>query len=154
MNEHNYLSRVWEIIEKARIGMLTTQFSGGLRARPLELRADTDFGLIWFLTDIRGEKDDEINSAHDVGLVLINDDSSAFLSITGRATAGRDSAKAKELWKGTDDIWFPGGPEDPNLGVLRFEPNTAELWEGQSNASGATIQFAKTRQAGKKRPFS
>ena len=57
MTEQNHLSRVWDIIERARIGMLTTQFSGGLRARPLEMRADSDVGLIWFLTDVRGAKD-------------------------------------------------------------------------------------------------
>lgn len=145
MPEHNYLARAWEMIEKARIGMLTTQFSGGLRSRPLEVRADMDVGLIWFLTDVRGGKDDDINAAHDVGLVLFDEDSRAFLSITGRATAARDSAKAKKIWKGTDDIWFPGGPDDPNLLVLRFEPHSAELWEGQSGALGATFEFAKAR---------
>ena len=34
--ERNHLSRVWDIVEKVRVGMLTTQFGGGLRARPLE----------------------------------------------------------------------------------------------------------------------
>ena len=154
MTEQNHLSRVWDIIERARIGMLTTQFSGGLRARPLEMRADSDVGLIWFLTDVRGAKDDEINAAHDVGLVLVDVDSGVYLSVTGRATATRDSAKAKEIWKGTDDIWFPGGPDDPNLRVLQFEPNSAELWEGQSSAVGTTVEFSKTRLIGEKHTLS
>ena len=151
MAEHNFLGRAWEIIERTRIGMLTTQFSGGLRARPLEVRADIEAGLIWFVTDVRGAKDDEINVANDVGLVLIDEDNRAHLSITGRATATRDSAKAKEIWKGTDDIWFPSGPDDPNLLLLRFEPNSAELWEGQSGALGVTFEFAKTRLTDERR---
>lgn len=154
MTERNHLSRFWDIIERARIGMLTTQFSGGLRARPLEMRADSDGGLIWFVTDLRGAKDDEINATHDVGLVLVDVDSGIYLSITGRATVISDSAKAKEIWKGTDDIWFPGGPDDPNLRMLRFEPNLAELWEGQSSAVGATFEFAKTRLTGEKHILS
>ncbi len=36
MAKQNDISRVWDMIEKARVGMLTTQFAGGLRARPLE----------------------------------------------------------------------------------------------------------------------
>jgi hypothetical protein len=36
----NPLSRVWDIIKQAAVGMLTTRFSGGLRARPLEARTD------------------------------------------------------------------------------------------------------------------
>ena len=40
--------------------MMTTRFSGGLRARPLEARADRDETTIWFLSDRRAAKDDEI----------------------------------------------------------------------------------------------
>jgi hypothetical protein len=33
MTEQNHLCRVWDIIEKVGVCMLTTQFAGGLRAR-------------------------------------------------------------------------------------------------------------------------
>ena len=145
MTKQNHISRAWDIIEKAPIGMLTTQFADGLRARPLEARADRDAGLIWFVTDVRGAKDDEINADQDVGLVFIDEDSRAYLSITGRAFVIRDTAKTKEIWKKTDDIWLPGGPDDPNVRVLRIEPITAELWDGPSSATLAAFKFAKTR---------
>jgi Pyridoxamine 5'-phosphate oxidase like len=45
------LDRVWEIIEKIGVCMLTTQFPGGLRARPLEARPDRNAGVIWFVTE-------------------------------------------------------------------------------------------------------
>ena len=133
MTQQNHNSRVWDIIEKARVGMLTTQFSGGLRARPLEARADRNAGIIWFLTDVRGAKDDEIGEAHDIGLVFIDEDDRVYLSITGRAFVTRDIAKTKEIWKKTDDTWFPDGSDDPNVRVLRIEPITAELWDGSLN---------------------
>ena len=41
--------------------MITTRFSKGLRARPLEARADMT-KVIWFLTDRRAAKDDEIEA--------------------------------------------------------------------------------------------
>lgn len=145
MMRQNHISRVWDIIEKARIGMLTTRFAGGLRARPLEARADRDAGIIWFVTDVRGAKDNEIDAAHDIGLVFIDEDDRAYLSITGSASVTRDAAKAKEIWKKTDDIWLPGGPDDPNARVLRVEPITAELWDGPSSAAGAAFEFAKAR---------
>jgi RNA polymerase sigma factor (sigma-70 family) len=37
--------------------MLTTRFSGGLRARPLEARPERDAGLIWLVTDVRSGKE-------------------------------------------------------------------------------------------------
>ena len=153
MTKQNHISRVWDIIEKARVGMLTTQFGGGLRARPLEPQVDRDAGLIWFVTDIRGAKDDEINTDQDIGLVFSDEDDRAYLSITGRASVTRDTAKAKEIWKKTDDIWLQGGPDDPNVRVLRVEPITAELWDGPSSAAGAAFEFAKARLTGEKLIF-
>ena len=150
MTNQNQISRVWDIIEKAPVGMLTTRFSGGLRARPLEARADRDAGIIWFVTDVRGAKDGEIDAAHDVGLVFYDADGRAYLSITGRASVTRDTAKAKDIWKKTDDVWLPGGPDGSNVRVLCVEPITAELWDGPSSAAGATFEFAKARLTGEK----
>ena len=153
MTKQNHISRAWDIIEKAPIGMLTTQFADGLRARPLEARADRDAGLIWFVTDVRGAKDDEIMADQDIGLVFIDEDSRAYLSITGRAYVTRDTAKAKEIWKKTDDIWLQGGPGGPNVRVLRVEPVMGELWDGPSSTAGAAFEFAKTRLTGEKLNF-
>lgn len=145
MTEQNRIARVWEIIEKVRVGMLTTQFNGGLRARPLEARTDRDAGVIWFVTDVRGAKDDEICAAHNIGLVFINEGDHAYLSLTGRAFVTRDTAQTKNIWKKTDDAWFPGGPDDPNVRLLRIEPITAELWDGPSSAAGVAFEFANKR---------
>ena len=45
MIEKNDISSVWAIIEKASIGMLTTQFAGGLRARPRETASACGFAM-------------------------------------------------------------------------------------------------------------
>jgi hypothetical protein len=47
MSKTDNIHRVWDIIEKIGVCMLTTQFAGGLRARPLEARPDRDTGLIF-----------------------------------------------------------------------------------------------------------
>jgi general stress protein 26 len=146
----NPLSRVWDIIEQAGVGMLTTRFTGGLRARPLEARTDRNTGTIWFVIDSRGTKDDEIDADDDIGLVFIDEDTRAYLSITGSASVICDRAKAREIWKKTDDVWWPDGPDDPNVRVLRVEPITAELWDGPASATVAAFEFAKARMTGDK----
>jgi len=147
LTEQNPISRIWDIVEKARVGMLTTQFSGGLRARPLQARPDRDAGIIWFITDVRGAKDDEIGAAHDVGLVFVDESDRVYLSVTGRASVVRDAAKTKEVWTETDDSWLPGGPDDPNVRLLRMQPVTAELWDGPSSAAVVVFEFATKRLA-------
>jgi general stress protein 26 len=144
------VTRVWDIIEKVGVGMMTTRFSGGLRARPLEARPDRDAGFVWFVTDVRGAKDEEIEAAPEVCFVVIDHKDKAYLSITGRAEVRDDHAKAAEIWKKTDNVWWPDGPSDPNVRVLRLAPEKAELWDGPSNATVAAFEFAKARITGEK----
>src|SRR6476659_8873440 len=129
-NDSTSIDRVWDIIEKVGIAMLTTSFPGGLRARPVEARPERDAGLIWFVTDLRSGKEHEIEAEHDVGLVFIH-------------------AKAAEIWKRSDNMWWKG-PDDPNVCVLRVRPLTAELWDGPASAAVAAFEFVKARITGEK----
>src|SRR6185295_14486472 len=107
------IDRVWDIIEKVGIAMLTTSFPGGMRARPVEARPERDAGLIWIVTDVRSGKEHEIEAEHD-------------------------DAKAAEIWKLSDNMWWRG-PDDPNVCVLRVRPLTAELWDGPASAAVAAF---------------
>jgi general stress protein 26 len=149
MTEQDHEARVWDIIEKCGVGMLTTRFSRGLRARPLEARPQRDESTIWFVTDVRGAKDDEIEADSQVCFVMIDPKDKAYLSITGRAEVRDDHAKAAEIWKKTDDVWWQG-PNDPNVRVLRLIPERAELWDGPSSTAVAMFEFAKARVTGEK----
>jgi hypothetical protein len=64
MASEDNLDRVWSIIERVGVCMLTTRGAMGLRARPLEARPDRTSGLIWFVTDLRSDKDHEIAANH------------------------------------------------------------------------------------------
>ena len=141
--------RVWDIIEKVGVCMLTTRFDGGLRARPLEARPDREAGIIWFVTDLHSGKEHEIEAEHDIGLVFIDHKEKAYLSLTARAEVRRDHAKAAEIWKTTDNAWW-NGPDDPNVCVLRVRPLTAELWDGPASKAVAAYEFAKARLTGEK----
>jgi general stress protein 26 len=143
------LDRVWEIIENVGVCMLTTRFGGGLRARPLEARPDHGAGLIRFVTDVRGAKDDEVAAAPEVCLVFIDGKQKAYLSISGRAAVRHDPALARAIWKKTDEVWW-SGPDDANVRVLEVEPQTGELWDGPASAAVAAYEFAKAGLTGAK----
>jgi general stress protein 26 len=146
-NTQASIKRVWDIIEQVGVAMLTTQSSGGLRARPLEARPERDAGIIWFVTDCHSSKEHEIEAEHDVGLVFIDAKDKAYLSVSARAEVRRDPAKAAEIWRSTDNAWW-SGPDDPNVCVLRVRPMTAELWDGPASAAVAAFEFAKARITG------
>jgi general stress protein 26 len=148
MGKKGNIDRVWDIIEKVSVCMLTTQFAGGLRARPLEARPDRDAGAIFFVTDIHSAKEHEIETNPNVGLTFIDPSSKAYLSITGRACVMRDAEKTKRAWRKTDEVWWRGGPNDPEVCLLRIEPLTAELWEGPASAAVTVFEFTKARLTG------
>jgi general stress protein 26 len=149
MAEHDHLARVWDIIERAGVCMLTTHAPRGLRARPLQPRPDRDAGLIWFVTDLRSGKEHEIENESDVALVFMDADAKAYLSITACAEVLRNHAKAAAIWKSTDNLWWHG-PDDPNVCVLKVTPLTAELWDGPSSRAVAIFELVKARLTGER----
>jgi general stress protein 26 len=150
MPERDDIERVWDLVEKIGVGMLTTRFAGGLRARPVEPRLDRDAGLIRIVTDVRGLKDDEIACAPEVNLAVTDTGDKAYLSITGHAAVTRDRAVAARIWHRSDDVWWPGGPDDPNARVIVLTPLLAELWDGPSSPIVAAYEMAKARITGDK----
>jgi general stress protein 26 len=149
MSTKDNIDRVWDIIEKVGVCMLTTRFGGGLRARPLEARPDRDAGLIFFVTDIHSAKEQEIEAAPDVGVAFIDSSDKAYLSLSGHACVTREADKTKAAWRKTDEVWWPGGPNSPDVCLLRIEPVTAELWDGPASTTVTTFEFVKAKVTGK-----
>jgi general stress protein 26 len=83
-----------ELGRQDRACMLLTMSGRGLRARPMHALPDREGGCLWFITDQRGAKDDEIKAAPDVCLAFADTRSKGYLSITGRAEVLHDVAKA------------------------------------------------------------
>ena len=80
MAENDDLDRVWTVIERVGVCMLTIRAARGLRARPLEARLDRSSKLIWFVTDFRSTKDHEIGADHEIGLVFVDKAENVYLS--------------------------------------------------------------------------
>ena len=149
MAERDNFDRVWQIIERVGVCMLTTRFSGGLRARPVEARPDRKAGLICFVTDLDSAKEHEVEQVADIGLTFVDASAKAYLSITGSGRIVRDHHKAAEIWKSTDSMWWKG-PDDPNVCVLQVTPHRAELWDGPSSRIIAAFEFIKAELTGAK----
>jgi general stress protein 26 len=120
-----------------------TRFSDGLRARPLEARPDRDEDTIWFLTDRRGAKDDEIEDHPAICLTFVYPKEKVYLAISGSASIARDTERARQLWNEEQQVWWPGGPSDPDVLVVRFEPERAEIWDGPASSAVASFEFAR-----------
>lgn len=59
-----------------------------------------------------------------------------FACLSGNARTDNDRALIDKLWDKQVEAWFPEGKEDPNLALLRFDIESAELWETDISVTG------------------
>jgi general stress protein 26 len=143
------LDRVWDIMEDISVCMVTTHAGGKMRSRPMHAIPDRDENAIYFITDTRGAKDDEIAAAPDVCLAFADIGDNTYLSVTGTAATVRDPAKAEELWSTEAQAWWPRGPRDPAVRVLRVVPEQAEYWDTRGNSVTVALKLVAARMTGR-----
>ena len=144
MSESDY-DRFWEIMDDIAVCMVTTHAGGKMRSRPMHAIPDRPAGCIYFVTDTRGAKDDEIAAAPDVCLAFADIGDNTYLSVTGTAEMIRDPAKAEDLWSTEAQVWWPRGPNDPSVRVLRVVPEQAEYWDTRGNPITVALKLIVSR---------
>jgi len=134
--------RVWDLMKKIGFAMLVTRDGDKLRARPMAAYVERGEGTIYFLTDARRHKDEEIARDPNVNLSFADAGSQKYVSLTGKATISNDRAKIKELFGTPAKAWWDS-PEDPDIRVLKIVPDDAEFWD----SPGTVVSYVKMAAA-------
>jgi general stress protein 26 len=137
-----------EAIEKLRTlteSTPTCMFGSGLDVVPMHLcpmqvqQVDHQ-GCLWFFSGADSVHNRQIATDPRVHLIFGNSSKIEYLTVFGNADISKDPAKAKELWSKFVEAWFPQGPDDPNLTLLRVRPITSHFWDTEN---GKLVTFAK-----------
>ncbi|WBU30119.1 pyridoxamine 5'-phosphate oxidase family protein [Rhodopseudomonas palustris] len=137
MNEGN-AQHAWDLMKKITFAMLATRDGEKIRSRPMAAYVRPEEGAIYFLTDVRRHKDEEIAQDHHVNLGFANASAQKYVSVTGYAAISNDRAKIKELFGTEAKAWWDSA-DDPNIRVLKVTPEEAEYWD----SPGSLISYAK-----------
>lgn len=129
MSEDEAIDTIWKLVKSIDFCMFVTWDGERQRARPLSSRPDRDAGKIYFLTDVHGAKDEQVERFPKVTLAYADIRSHDYAVITGHATVSDDRAKIKELWSRADEAWWDSA-DDPSIRVISVDPDDAELWKG------------------------
>lgn len=89
--------RVWELAEKIDICMLTTWNGKQQRSRPMSARLHRDENAIYFLTDVSGDKNDELGTFPTVSLAWADNGNYRYAVVSGTAKVTNDRAKIAQL---------------------------------------------------------
>ena len=114
-----------ELLSRMNIGLLTTlDVEGRFHTRPMQLQRSDGDGALWFATSLDSGKIDDLRRDARCGVAFL--ESSTYVSLSGRAEIVRDPQLAREMWDATWRAWFPEGPDEPDLVLLKFVPEHAE----------------------------
>ena len=124
------MKKLGNLIERVEFAMLTTEDrSGRLHSRPMATAEIDGNGCIWFLTSDDSPKVQEIGERPRVNVSYSSPTDDCYVSISGRAEVIRDVSRTHDLWSPIDQEWFPKGPNDPHLILIRVRIESAAYWD-------------------------
>ncbi len=129
-----------------RVALLVTRGEDGhLRCRPMAMRQKVRGEEIWFATAASSKKCRDVEADPRCALALFDAQDGTTLSISGTGEVIRDRNLALALWDASWTRWFPGGPGQKGLALLRVIPEHVER-------HGPTGEVEVLRQAKAARP--
>jgi len=138
-------------IKDVKYATLTTlDANGRLHGRPMYTCAPGNDGALWFFSEKDAQKVTEVQANAQVGLAYADIDSAVYVTIAGTGTIVDDRAKIKELWREEFRGFFPKGPEEPNLTLLKVDIESGEYWDTPGNVLVRAFAYLKARTTGEK----
>jgi general stress protein 26 len=132
--------------------LVTLTTEGEMRGRAMaiqDLDALHDCDL-WFVTSDESPKIAEIETDPRCCVTAYRPSDGANLSISARVRKSRDRDEIRRLWKEDWKGWFPKGPEDPSIVLLKLTVSRAEYWEQRGGRLRILYELAKAYVTGER----
>ncbi|KAG6813385.1 hypothetical protein H0H92_011651 [Tricholoma furcatifolium] len=154
------ISGLHDIIKGAKVGMFTTRSANGnLHSRamtPASPYSDTQLNLV-FLANNASHKFDEIENDAHANVAFINNETTAWASVSGKAKVSRDKEIIKKYWSSYVSAYFgdlkdgihKGDETDPRISVIEVVPNEVRYWIPTKGALGRAIDAGVGAMTGK-----
>ena len=105
----------------------------GTHSEPLTAQLDEDqVDTLYFFIG----KDNRLAGGGAAMAQFVSKGHDFFACLAGSVGVDNDRAMIDKLWNKQVEAWFPGGKDDPNLALLRFDIDDAEFWESDMSLSG------------------
>ncbi|MBT2586430.1 pyridoxamine 5'-phosphate oxidase family protein [Arthrobacter sp. ISL-95] len=144
MTEEQAISKVTDIINDSKIGMLTTiDEAGALVSRPLAVQEVKGDGDMWFFTGLGTSQVAHIRQDPRVNVSFGKN--TEWVSVAGAAEVVTDRRKIHEMWNQVVEAWFPDGPDTPEVCLLRVDSDSAEYWTSPGGTAATVLQWVKSK---------
>ena len=137
------IEKIRQIAKSARICLLgTSEGHLPLEVRPMTVQDVDAVGNFWFLGARSSFQTRQIGRHPQAQLMVSNPDASEFLSLQGRAFVTDSRPLKEKYWNALALSWFPGGVDDPELTVIRFQPESGHYWDTAFGKAVTLLQVA------------
>lgn len=143
--------KVLTLISGIDYALLTTHARGGaaFHARPMAYRSVDDDGDVWFFTKGDSRKVEDLRADPATLVTFADPHKQHFVTITGESEIVADPAEKKHRWTELYRTWFPGGPEDDAVVLIRVRASSAEYWDAPTSAMVYAYGYMKALVTGK-----
>jgi general stress protein 26 len=116
-------------IAEIDICMLVTRSDDGLRGRPMSNNRNVEYdGDSWFFAYRDGNHVADIAIDPAVALAYMHTERGIWISVEGMASVVADVERKRALWQDELETWFPEGPEDERVVLIKVTAERARLW--------------------------
>ncbi|HEX9173821.1 MAG TPA: pyridoxamine 5'-phosphate oxidase family protein [Telluria sp.] len=150
-NDTDNAAQLADKISAVRFAMFTTvDQHGHLISQPMTKQDADEQGGLWFYTSTHTTLWENIAHTPEVNVSFAQPEDSLFVSVSGRAERVVDRERIKALWNPMVAAWFPHGPDDPHVVLVRVLPHAAEYWDSNDSKMVRMFQMAKAAVTGEK----
>jgi general stress protein 26 len=120
--------KFWKAIHADRTMMIGLAGVDDGHTRPMTAVTEGERGPIWLFTSKQTTLATQIDIDQRAVASFVSKGHDLFASIHGRLSVNNDPAIIDRLWNPMIAAWYPGGKQDPDLTLLRFDAEEAEIW--------------------------
>jgi general stress protein 26 len=123
-------NKFWKALKSDRTVMLGLVGVEDDQSQPMTvlLEDGASSGPLWIFTAKDTELVQNLGARHAAMIHFASKGHDLFAAVHGELMVDNDRAAIERLWNPFVAAWFKGGKNDPNLQLLRFEPDHARVW--------------------------
>ncbi len=145
LKQEEAVKKFKKLAEDVRVCMFITNTNAeDEHTRPMSTIEVEEDGTLWFFTDIRSIKIEEVAADKEVHLTYAHPGKESYMDVWGSAKIVTDKQQIKDKWSPIIKAWFPDGVDDPNIALLKIKPNQCYYWDAET---GKMVQFLKMAAA-------
>lgn len=144
--KENPLKQFWDKLDEHQTVMLGGPGEQGLQ--PMMANGAREENSVWFYTSRAADLARAAQQGGKAHMAMIDRDSGYYASVAGELKVEHSETHINRFWNSVASAWFPEGKADDELTMLKFTPETAEIWAGPGSAVRFGWEIARANISG------